>query len=211
MLKPIKLTSVFDIETSALPKESLDQIKPEFVANKTLKDPEKIRADLESKEAEWVERAALDATTGKVLCIGMLADDMTDVTDAPEAETIERFWNWLELRLARSENVIGFCIFHFDLPFLIRRSWALNLDVPRIVRRGRYWHDNLIDLHDVWKCGNYDQRASLDVISKTLGVGEKNGNGAEFAALWKSDKARAIEYVKNDLMLTRKCADRMLS
>lgn len=207
----MKLLNVFDIETSALSKDKLDAIKPEFVANKTLKDPEKIKADLESKEREWYERAALEATTGQVLCIGMASGLASiDVTQAPEAETIERFWNWLELRLNRSETVVGFAIFHFDLPFLVRRSWALDVNVPKCVRRGRYWHDDIIDLQEIWKCGNFDQRVSLDVLAKTLGVGAKNGSGADFFKLWAEDRKAAIEYVMNDITLTRLCAERML-
>lgn len=209
----MKIISVFDIETGPLPKEQLDAIKPEFVANKTLKDPEKIKADLEAKERDWYERAALDATTGKVLCIGMASGlasaDVAGMGVAEEA-LIERFWNWLELRLSRSERCVGFAIKHFDLPFLMRRSWALGVEIPRIVTRGRFWHDDIIDLHELWRCGNYDQKVSLDALSKMLGVGAKNGDGADFQKLWDSDRKAAVEYVLHDLKLTRLCAERML-
>lgn len=208
----MKLISVFDIETQALPTDQLAKVKPIFIANKTLKDPDKIAADLDAKEQEWMERAALDATTGQVLCISISGGlDSFDVIHAgDERANIERFWNWLELRLARSETVAGFNIFGFDLPFLYRRSWILGVEIPRLIRKGRYWHDDLVDVMDLWKVGVYDQRISLDMLSKSLGIGEKTGNGAEFAALWASDRNKAIEYCRNDLALTRKCAERML-
>lgn len=209
----MKIISVFDIETGPLGKDWLDNIKPEFVANKTLKDPEKIKADLEAKERDWYERAALDATTGKVICIGMASGlASADVCGQGVAEEaiIERFWNWLELRLARSEQCVGFAIKYFDLPFLVRRSWALNVEVPRIIMRGRYWHDDIIDLQDLWRCGNYEQKVSLDILAKTLALGEKTGDGADFQKLWDTDRKAAIEYVLHDLKLTRLCAERML-
>lgn len=209
-----ELINIFDIETGPLPKEYLDAIKPEFVANKTLKDPEKIKADLEAKEQTWRDNAALDATTGRVLCIGMASGlasaDVAGDGVPEEALVIERFWNWLELHLQRSEKCIGFAIFRFDLPFLLRRSWALGVEVPRIVRRGRNWHEDIIDLLDVWRCGNYDQMVSLDMLSATLGFGRKSGDGSQFAALWASDRKAAIEYVLRDLKLTRQAAERML-
>lgn len=207
----MKLLNVFDIETSSQSPEKLDAIKPIFKAPSNYKKEDVIAANILEQEQAWQERAALDATTGQVLCIGMGSGLATiDITQAPEAQTIERFWNWLELRLQRSELVVGFAIFHFDLPFLVRRSWALNVDVPAIVRRGRYWHEDLIDLQEIWKCGNYDQRVSLDMLAKTLGLGAKTGSGADFAKLWTEDRKAALEYVSNDLTLTRLCAERML-
>lgn len=215
----MELINIFDIETSALPREYLDTIKPVFTANKTLKDPEKIKADLEAKEQAWRDNAALDATTGRVLCIGMasglasadVCGDWADGVEAHrEASIIERFWNWLELHLQRSEKCVGFAVFRFDLPFLVRRSWALGVDVPRIVRRGRQWHEDIIDLLDVWRMGNFDQMVSLDMLSRTLGFGGKSGDGANFGELWASDRKAAIEYVLHDLKLTRLAAERML-
>lgn len=210
-MKPI--FSAFDIETSAMPLDQIQQFKPEFKAPANFKDEAKIAANIAEQEQAWGQSLALSALTSRVLCIG-LADGLAtfDVAHAPdERDVIERFWNWLSLKLGRSERVVGFNIFGFDLPYLIRRSWILNLEIPSIVRRGRYWHDDLVDLMEVWKCGNYQgDRISLDMLAKALGIGAKNGSGKDFAALWASDQKAAIEYLRNDLDLVRKCADRML-
>ena len=48
---------------------------------------------------------------------------------------------------------------------------------------------------------------SLDTIAKHLGVGAKNGSGADFAALWQSDRAKAADYLRNDLQLTAQVAE----
>jgi hypothetical protein len=203
---------VFDIETGPLPAEALAAIKPVFVANKTLKDPEKIAADLAAKEADWLERAALDATTGMVLAIGATNGLASSNVwyEKTEAENIADFWAWLQPILQENERVAGFCIHRFDLPFLVRRSWILKVPVPWNIRQGRYFNQNLIDLAEVWKMNNYEQHISLDTLSKSLGVGTKNGDGKDFAKLLATDPDAAIKYLINDLALTRSCADRLL-
>lgn len=208
-MKPI---SIFDCETAPLPPDQMAKVKPVFTPARNLRNPDLIAADIAAKEQEWLERAALDATTGQVLCISTMDDKQSiEIIHAgDERGNIERFWNWLELRLARSETVAGFNVFNFDLCFLMRRSWVLGVEVPKLIRRGRYWHDDLCDLMDVWRMGNYEQRISLDTLSKALGIGAKTGNGAEFAALWASDREKAMEYCRNDLAITRKCAERLL-
>jgi uncharacterized protein YprB with RNaseH-like and TPR domain len=108
--------------------------------------------------------------------------------------------------LAQSGRLAGFNIFQFDLPFLIRRSWKHRVPVPLGLRRGRYWNDELIDLREVWQVGDRMARGSLDAIAKHLGVGEKNGDGAEFAKLWATDRTRALAYLQNDVGLTARVA-----
>jgi uncharacterized protein YprB with RNaseH-like and TPR domain len=98
--------------------------------------------------------------------------------------------------------MVGFNCWAFDLPFLIRRSWKHRIPVPLGIRRGRYWSDQMVDLRDAWQLGDRQARGSLESIARHLGVGAKNGSGAEFAKLWRSDRAKAVEYLRNDLELT---------
>jgi predicted PolB exonuclease-like 3'-5' exonuclease len=202
--------NVFDVETSPATPEVLERVKPSFKAARNLKDPDKIAAAIAEKETDWREGAALDATTATVLCVGVLDGPSTMIIDGPEREILRMFWQWTQERITAGEHVVGFNIYGFDLPMLIRRSWILGVNIPRAIRKGRYWNDNLIDVMDVWTCGNRDQRISLDNLSKALGIGEKNGNGKDFAALWERDRLEAVAYLKQDLNLTRKVAERVL-
>jgi hypothetical protein len=204
-------TVFFDVESSPLPDSYLDTIKPEFEANKTLKDPVKIAADLASKEAAWRERAALDATTGKELVVGLLKEDQMTVIEGDEPRVLIQFWEWLDTELGMGNTVSGFCIFHFDLSFMSKRSWINGVRIPMSVMRSSYrpWHEGLVDIAERWQLGNRDQHISLDRLSKALGVGQKNGDGADFAALYATDKEKAIAYLKNDLVLAQKCYQRM--
>lgn len=202
----------FDLESSALSIDELEQFKPEFVANKTLKDPDKIAADLATKEQEWLDSCALHAHTGRILCIGITSGLASiDVIHAgTEADILTRFWHWLELNLAQSITVACFNGFGFDLPLISRRSWINDVEIPKIIKRGRFWHDDLFDPMHEWKCNNFDQRISLDNMAKAFGFGGKTGSGADFARLWIEDRNKALLYVKNDVELVRRCAERML-
>ncbi len=201
--------SLFDIETGPQARELLERNMPEFSAPGGYKDPVKIEAAIAEKRLEYFERAALCPTTGRVLAIGIIQEgEFTTIDcDQNEAEGLKTFWSMITNQGAFDDNVIGFNSHGFDLPFLLRRGWKLGVKAPRTVRKGRYFTERSIDLMELWTCGNREQRISLDNLAKFLGVGQKTGSGADFAKLWESDRTKALEYLRNDLELTQRCAE----
>ena len=204
-------TIYFDIETGPLPESELAALVPPFdpaeVKTGNLKDPDKITAKLAEAEAnhrrDFFERAALDPITGRVVAIGLLdGDGFRILHDEDEAAVLREFWNVCRGEMGRIHEMVGFNTHLFDLPFLVRRSWKHRVAVPRGIRRGRYWSEDMVDLRDAWQLGDRMARGSLDAIAKHLGVGAKNGDGKDFAKLWQSDRAKAVEYLRNDLELT---------
>jgi hypothetical protein len=236
-------TIVFDVETGPLADSELSALLPPFdpaeVKTGNLKDPAKIAEKLAEAEAnhrrDFFDKAALDPLTGRVLAIGALVFTSRGEVAAPlgqiadrkeviighedEALTLAEFWALMRGEMGRLNPMLGFNIFNFDLPFLIRRSWKLRVPVPYGIRRGRYWGDYLIDLRECWQLGDRQARGSLDSIARHLGVGSKcvcvpHGatmgkpiTGGEFAGLWQSDRKLAEAYLRNDLELTAKIAD----
>jgi hypothetical protein len=245
-------TIFFDIETGPLLESELLALLPPFdpaeVKTGNIKDPEKIAAKIAEAELnhkrDFVEKAALDPLTGRVVAIGLLIvtphpgpmtsqvrhehgahkgeaasrhvvpraereckSEFRVIGHDDEAKTLAEFWDVCRGEMGRINQMVGFNTYQFDLPFLIRRSWKHRVPVPFGIRRGRYWDDHMIDLRDGWQLGDRQARGSLDAIAKHLGVGEKNGDGKEFAALWQKDRAKAIEYLRNDLELTAKVAE----
>lgn len=200
---------IFDIETSAKPQ---DQLKlPEFEASKVLKDPEKIKADIEKKKAEWIDECALYADRGYILAIGLMKNDGTIVTlhGIAESELIQGFWGAYK---ADDGMILGHCIKSFDLPFIIRRSWMNGIAVPPSIFRGRYFNERIFDTMEQWACGNYQERISLDNLAKAFGLPGKNGNGKDFASQYLAggeSKQKAIEYLLNDLRMTQTVAEAM--
>jgi hypothetical protein len=247
-------TIIFDIETGPLPESELLAMLPAFdpaeVKTGNLKDPAKIAEKIAEAEAnhrrDFIERAALDPLTGRVVAIGVMiyesrgekSPDFSKFESAQrpspgndggscnsplrengkfsiignddEKRTLAEFWDLTRGEMGRTNPMIGFNIFAFDLPFLFRRSWKHRVAVPFGLRRGRYWGDQLIDLRDYWQLGDRQARGSLDSIARHLGVGAKNGEGAAFAEFWRTDRKQAEAYLRNDVELTGKVADALL-
>ncbi len=195
----------FDFETGALDPEELALVVPAFEPARNLKDPVKIAADLQAKREAWHADAALSATTGQILATGRLRGGELLISTGDEKDLLEEFWaDWRQ-----GGRFIGFNIFGFDLPFAIRRSYVRGLTIPPDVRAGRYWSQGFIDLREVWACGEYRPEGSLDSIGKALGLGGKSGNGVDFQNLLETDRVAALQYLANDLYLTRSIAERM--
>ena len=211
-------TIVFDVETGPLAESELSALLPPFdpaeVKTGNLKDPAKIAEKIAEAEAnhrrDFIERAALDPLTGRVIAIGMLdleTDIFSIISNVDEAQLLREFWEATRGEMGRINPLIGFNICNFDLPFLFRRSWKHRVAVPFGIRRGRYWGDQVVDLRDAWQLGDRQARGSLDSIAKHLGVGAKNGEGKTFAELWRTDRKKAEAYLRNDVELTAKVAD----
>lgn len=208
---------IIDIETGALPEDALRKMAPEFSAPKNLKDPAKIEAAIAEKMEEFVERAALSATTGRVLAIGILPDDGSGVRilanessdDDGERSILKQFWDMTAEM--REGKVVGHNINSFDAPFLIRRSWVLDVN-PKTAffRSGRYVADRVIDTMEVFAAGEWGAKVSLNTLAKLFGFPEKTGSGDQFAKWWNGGEVfRAVEYLTGDLELTLAVARKM--
>lgn len=172
-------------------------------------------------EAHFIERAALNAGTGQVLAIGCyrVVDGKPKGTikynetfdDDGERQLLQGFWGIVsDVVLSKGHRLVGHNIHGFDLPFLIRRSWLLGVIVPEgLLINGRYWHESFIDTMKLWGCGTFNGFIGLDELAKYLGLPGKNGNGADFARLLKTDRQAAINYLQNDLTLTYAVAERL--
>ena len=179
---------------------------------------------LAEHEAAFIERAALNAGTGQVLAIGLLKPPDAGQTqslkkilvneqpadDDHERQLLNTFWGMSqEIALTKGQRFVGHNIHGFDLPFLIRRSWLLQVPVPDGIFNGRYFHENFIDTMKLWACGAYNGFVGLNELASYLGLPGKNGNGADFAGLLKTDRDAAVAYLRQDLILTHKVAERL--
>lgn len=199
-------TCVFDVESCAPPDDILLAMRPEFKPAKNLKDPEKIAADIAEKEAAWKADAALSALTAQIVLIGMDIDgEYCPLAETEERITLQMFWN----KWNAGGRFIGFGVKFFDMRMILQRSWILGVPVPKDVMSGRYFSLRIIDLHESWNCFLYGQYASLDAVSKAIGLGSKAGTGAEFGKLWLENKPAAIDYNRRDVALTKAVAQRL--
>ena len=217
----------FDIETGPLPEPQLRELYREptlekFIAScpSNWKRETAIAKYPEAKAKGWeefVDRAALDATTGRVVAIGVVlpGEHASIIGNDSEAETLDEFWANVADCVRWSMPLIGFNIEHFDLPFLIRRSWINRVTVPAGLKTGRYWLNIIIDLMTVWQQGSREL-VSLDTLCKAFGLPGKiksvDGvpvDGASFARLWAENRPVAEKYLLGDLAPLAELAKRM--
>jgi predicted PolB exonuclease-like 3'-5' exonuclease len=216
--------NVFDIETIPLPIEQILAIcgpfNPDNVKLGNLKDAEKKAAKIaeaqESYESDLLERAALDPMLGRVAAIGMMNVGTGKAIVAGEKSDDEKllvagFWKKYTECRSSARQLIGFNIEGFDLPFLVQRSWILGIEIPEtLIESERYFdRTTFADLMKVWTFGGYKDFVSIDKVARALGVGCKNGDGADFAKMWVEDRPKAIAYAVNDLKLTAEVAKRI--
>lgn len=222
-----KRTARWDIETGAeaeaivrkfykAPDEfSVETCKREFATAR--KPGAEGEAFIEKKRAEhaadtirhwqeFLERAALKPTTGRIFAIGLRENGktriLTAINDVEEKAIIEEFLRYAAEIVGSGGELEGFNTDGFDLPFVLRRALKYRINVS-ILRRGRYWHESFRDLLGVWQAGNRQEFISLDLLAEFLGTEHrKNGDGAHFAELFKSNPAQAIAYLENDLLMT---------
>lgn len=215
---------VYDIETVALSDARLDLIEPEHEAPANLKDPAKIAAAIADKKAAWREKAALSPITGRVAMIGCLGavDEIRFLTfsgtvtdaelDAQEALILQWFWQLAVKAINTGCLLVSFNGHGFDIPFLVKRSWALKVAVPAEIDVLNRWglQAPWVDLMKAFQAG--DRSApfiSLDTVAGFFGLGQKNGDSRELRQLLEHDRERAIAYLAQDLKLTAGIAGRM--
>lgn len=177
------------------------------------KAAEKIAAAKASHETDWLDKAALRPETGTILAIGIQGDKTTILhvkESKSEANMLKTFWELFTKSQTVNSQWAGWNILQFDLPFLVLRSRILGVQVPNGLRTGRYWNNSMfIDLMDEWLCGRSknEVKCSLGYVSKALGVGEKSGDGSDFAAAYHRNQEKALDYLRNDLKLTSGVAE----
>lgn len=167
--------------------------------------------------AAFKDRAALSALTGQVLAIGYLSpcvnENSTVIDDGggDEKTVLRNFWDVFRKCVRCHAVMIGFNTTGFDVPFIIRRSWAHRVLVPNgLFRNSRYLPSTFCDLREIWACGEYRPSGTLDDLASLFNATRKNGDGSQFHKLWNGtpeERQQAIDYLKNDLVMTREVAD----
>jgi hypothetical protein len=178
----------------------------------------KIKNAQDDHFGKFREKAALEGTLGRLICIGYMEGDRVDIDSREEQIQLMEFWNRAKQFFADGNphgnkmighNTKGWCDQGFDLPFLVHRSWVLGLAFPlRELFDGNYWVRGFVDLLEVYRLTSRPKWITLDELAKRLGVGQKTPGvkGADFAKLWESDRHLAKTYCDNDVRITQACA-----
>ena len=173
---------------------------------------------------EFRDAAPLSAVYGRVLAIGLFApgtgnffcDPMPGSEDDPEADVLRRFWSKCVDCIHKSRPIVGLNIYQFDLPFMVRRSWILGVQVPNVIARDLQtrwpkWNERFVDLRQLWLLGaGWDTKSNFTTLSHAFGTsGKTEESGKYFWKLWREDPERAVAYLEQDVRQPAEWAKRM--
>jgi DNA polymerase elongation subunit (family B) len=219
----------FDIETSALPKDSFDETQLEYLFRDAAKLPDD--AARLARQTELERMMSLWPLTSRVVCVAMLnaeslrgqvifiADDFEEnsgeqgpvkfVPCMDEAELLTAFWD-----VARHyEHVVTFNGRAFDVPFLYLRSALLNVAITRKDWLGyRYQCEPHCDLaeqlsfYGVSGREGAGRKFNLDFYCKAFGIQSPKSQGVtgmDIGRLLEEGRYREIaEYCLRDVHST---------
>ena len=224
-------TLVFDIETTALPPESFDEVQQEYL----FRDCERIDdpTEREKRRGEIAQLMSLWPFTSRVVCIAMLnadtargqvlftAEDFEEETleggpvefvpCCDEMEMLTAFWD-----VARHyENIVTFNGRGFDVPFLYLRSAQLNVAITRKDWLGYRFatepHCDLAEQLTFYSVSGRDgaaRRFNLDFYCKAFGIESPKSHGVtgmDVKRLMTEGRYREIaEYCLRDVAATLK-------
>ncbi|HMN61262.1 MAG TPA: ribonuclease H-like domain-containing protein [Anaerolinea sp.] len=199
----------FDIETATNP-DAIGFL-PEPAAPANYKDADKIAQYVTEKKAEQIQQAPLDADLGKVIAVAIQrglenAAEVCLVGDPEtpnEAALLRFFWSSFAQLNGR---VCGYNILGFDLPYLLRRSFALNIEVPLMPRLAKYQTEPVVDLMGILY--NWGNARGLKWVCKRYGIQNPlpDLDGSQVANM---DRDTLRKYAGNDLALLIELYKRM--
>ena len=136
---------------------------------------------------------------------------------ATEAGLLKRFFAELHARMDAEEaledsaSCVGYYIKDFDFPFAYRRAWMNGVPQVPLFRRGRYWSEEIVDLHELFSFGERQYKVGgLDGLAEALGCkAAKLGDGAGFADWYQRNPVEGVQYCLNDVALTEEAARKM--
>jgi 3'-5' exonuclease len=161
---------VLDIETvgqrpDEIPERALDYLFRGLERDRP--DPQ----ELDRRRDELISRLGLDATTGRIVCVGVLDSAGAyerAFTDPSEAELLRDFWRFLEE--TGPDRIVTFNGKRFDVPYLNIRSAILGL-APTFVLPFEPWtRTPHFDVREVLEGDDRRRRGSLDYFCAVFGI-----------------------------------------
>lgn len=187
-----KLYSI-DIETVSQGKKAIDFTDSAYYkAAANIKDPVKIAANIQKQKDTAQGKHGLHWTVGKVLsvavvdCFGGEYDMVYFGHD--EAKILTDLANKIESN--GSLYLIGKTSQDFDYPFLVGRYMALNLPVPRLLRRSKFLLDS--DKFFGYRASS-GQTAKLDHYAHGIDYAGKPMHGGQVQELYNTIMAAEME------------------
>lgn len=205
-------TLLFDLET--IGDRSIIPILPEPEPDSRLRDPVKIKADIEKKKEKQIEMLGVDPKTN-LICCACFADyedknitTMVLTSEDKEDQLLISIWGLMK----DYDRFVTFNGNSFDVECLNFHSAVHDIKIPIKLSQNNYRPGNHIDLRMIFANGNARAHGTFDFFCKRFGFPGKNDiDGSMVQGLWDEGKIDVIaEYCKSDVKNLYRLYDRLL-
>jgi hypothetical protein len=160
----------------------------------------------------FINKAPLLPEYGRIICMsfGMFKDGELKtgvIVDSDEKEMLKRMVRVFSRAAELKRTYAGFNIKLFDLPFIIKKLYKYDIDVPICLdfRALKPWEIIMVDLMETWKgTGRYG--SSLREVAYELNVAEPDTSmtGADIYDLYwnKKDITTIAKKCENDVIMS---------
>lgn len=178
-----------------------------------------LRAENETPEQGYLNRAGVYAEFAKIICISMgffhfdrdknkKLFRVKSVAGDDEHKLLTDFSAMLSKGFTEAEkyNFCGHNIREFDIPFICRRLIINGIELPDMFDVGgkRPWEVQDVDTMQLWKFGDYKSFTSLKLLAAILGIPTPKDDieGKDVCRVYWVDKglSRIVEYCQKDVV-----------
>ncbi len=226
-----------DIETLALPdfRERIgSQLERKLrLGNMRIEQLQRYLEDIAAEEERCYQLGALNAVSGRVLCIAVQVGPIpklefagaqlgesehvfgidADGVEQDEKQTLAAFLHFMKGFDPEMDEIVGHNLIGFDLPFIFQRCLAQGLAAQPFVNLSDFNVRGVFDTMHQWWLGA-KRNVSLDDLAWALGLESSKTaevEGSKVFDLYAAGKLAAIrEYNLNDVRLTRQVYERMV-
>jgi predicted PolB exonuclease-like 3'-5' exonuclease len=148
---------------------------------------------------EEEQKKLLNPIDSKVVAIGIRSNGVNKIImDEDEKKMLQEFWWEWRKNISPMLQVVGFNILHFDIPFLVTRSFVHNVQIVPFVLK------SIVDLREKVNAYRHGpSRGTLKEFAEIMGLPTAGMDGSEIAKLYSEGYLDTIkQYLSNDLETT---------
>ncbi len=155
---------------------------------------------------EEEQKKLLNPIDSRIVAIGMRSNNTNKIIMyADEKKMLQDFLFEWRKNISPMLQVVGFNIAHFDIPFLVTRSFVNNVQIVPFVLK------SIVDLREKVNAYRYGpSRGTLKEFAAIMGLPTTGMDGSEVARLYAGEYFDTLkQYLINDLEITDEMYKRM--
>src|SRR3989338_4022080 len=155
---------------------------------------------------EEEQKKLLNPIDSRIVAIGIRSSSVNKIImDDDEKKMLKDFWWEWRKNISPMLQVVGFNILHFDIPFLVTRSFVHNVQIVPFVLK------SIVDLREKVNAYRYGpSRGTLKEFAGIMGLPTAGIDGSDIAKLYSEGYLDTIkQYLANDLEITDEMYKRM--